>query len=133
MVVDGSVPGAVAPESVLVGAAIPRGAAVTVSPRAGAEIDAWRDRLRLRGGGYLEPSRTALAGARPHVTGGFELRLLRVHALDNRVNVDLAWQVGVDYAPRYFHGAWLGINLWQHGRTGGQVPAEGDGQAGGVD
>lgn len=129
VVVDGSVPGAVAAESVLVGAPIPRGGALTVSPRAGAELDAWRDQLRLRGGGYWEPSRTALAGPRPHVTGGFELRLFRLHALDNRVNVDLAWQVGVDYAPRYFHGAWLGINLWQHGRTGGQV----DGRAGGAD
>lgn len=120
VVIDAPVAGAVAAESVLTGQAIPRGAWWTASPRAGVEVDVWRDRLRLRGGGYLEPSRTALAGPRPHVTGGFELRLFRLHALQRRVNLDLAWQVGVDYAPRYFHGAWLGINLWQHGQVGGQ-------------
>ncbi len=125
VVVDAPVRDAVAIESVLTGQPIARGAWYTVSPRAGAEVDVWRDRLRLRGGGYLEPSRTALSGPRPHATGGFELRLFRVHALDHRINLNLAWQVGADYAPRYFHGAWLGINLWQEGEMGGQAAPRG--------
>jgi hypothetical protein len=98
-----------------------------VSPRLGAEVAVWRNRFRLRAGTYLEPSRTASAGPRPHVTGGGELRLFRVQALHGRVKLDLAWQVGADYAPRYFRGAWLGINIWQQGAVGGtyRTPAPG--------
>jgi hypothetical protein len=51
--------------------------------------------------------------------------LFRLKLLGGKVKLDLAWQIGVDYAPRYFHGAWLGINLWQEGQMGGRpgVPA----------
>lgn len=120
VVVDAPVRSAVALESVLTGQPVARGAWYTVSPRVGAEVDVWRDRLRLRGGAYLEPSRTALSGPRPHATAGFELRLFRLQAPLHGINLNLAWQIGVDYAPRYFHGAWLGINLWQQGQMGGQ-------------
>lgn len=125
VVVDAPVQGAVALENVLQGQLVTRGGWYTVSPRVGAEVDVWRNRLRLRAGSYLEPSRTALAGPRPHATGGFELRLFRIKALKERIKLDLAWQIGVDYAPGYFHGAWLGINVWQQGQMGGQsAPAK---------
>lgn len=119
VVVDAPVPDAVSVESALSGTGAQRGATYTSSPRLGAEVDVWRDRLRLRGGTYLEPSRTSLSGPRPHATGGLELRLFRIAAFQQRVKLDLAWQIGVDYAPRYFRGAWLGINLWQNGQVGG--------------
>ncbi|MDP2310208.1 MAG: hypothetical protein Q8P18_29600 [Pseudomonadota bacterium] len=118
--VDAPVPGAVALQTVFQGELIPRGGWYTVSPRLGAEVDVWRNRFRLRAGTYLEPSRTDLAGPRPHATGGFELRLFHVAAFKERVKLDLAWQIGVDYAPGYFHGAWVGINVWQQGQVGGQ-------------
>ncbi len=119
VICQGEVPGAVALEALVQGEEVARGGWYTASPRLGAEVDIWPDRLRLRAGGYLEPSRTALVGARPHATGGLELRLFRIRALSERVDLDLAWQIGVDYAPRYFRGAWLGINVWQGGQVGG--------------
>lgn len=123
--VDAPVADAVALENALRGERVTRGGWYTVAPHLGAEVDVWPGRLRLRAGSYLEPSRTALAGPRPHATGGFELRVFRIKLLGGKVKLDLAWQIGVDYAPRYFHGAWLGINLWQEGQMGGRpgVPA----------
>ena len=119
VVIDAPVTDGVALGKVLQGQWVAGGDWYTVSPRVGAEVDVWRNRFRLRGGGYLEPSRTALAGPRPHATGGFELRLFRVKALNEHIKLDLAWQIGVDYAPRYFRGAFLGINVWQEGQVGG--------------
>jgi hypothetical protein len=123
VVVDAPVPRAVALEEVLQGELIPRGGWYTVSSHVGAEVDVWRNRFRLRAGSYLEPSRTALTGPRPHGTGGFELRLFRLHALSGRIKLDLAWQMAVDCAPRYFRGAWMGINIWQQGQVGGAYAA----------
>jgi hypothetical protein len=119
MVLDAPVLAAVSLEEDLRGNSVPRGAWVTVSPRLGGEVDVWRDRFRLRGGTYLEPSRTALEGPRPHATGGFELRLFHVKALTEKIKLNLSWQMAVDWAPRYFRGAWFGIDVWQQGRVGG--------------
>jgi hypothetical protein len=102
------------------GEQIARGDWYTVSPRVGGEVGVWRDRLRLRAGSYLEPSRTALSDTRAHVTGGLDVRLFRVHFLHDRIKLDVAWQVGADYAQDYFRGAWLGLNVWQSGQMGGK-------------
>jgi hypothetical protein len=126
LVVDGAVEDAVSLEKLLVGDVVARGARASVSPRAGAEVEVWRDRLRLRGGGYLEAARTDLSGARPHATAGFEVRLFELRALEERVKLDLGWQVGADYAPRYVRVVLLGLNLWGTGAVGGAyVPADG--------
>ena len=119
LVVDGAVEDAVSLEKLLVGEVVPRGENASISPRGGAEVEVWRDRLRLRGGGYLEAARTDLAASRPHATGGFELHLLELRAMDKRVKFDLAWQVGVDYAPRYLRFLFFGINVWGSGAVGG--------------
>jgi hypothetical protein len=126
LVVDGPVKDAVSLEKLLVGEIVPRGERASISPRGGAEVEVWRDRLRLRGGGYLEAARTDLAGSRPHATGGFELRLFEVESLGGRLKLDLAWQAGIDYAPRYLRLALLGLNLWGSGAVGGvYVPTAG--------
>ncbi len=125
LVVDGRVKNGVSLEKLVVGETVARGGRISVSPRAGAEVEVWRDRLRLRGGGYLEAARTDLSGSRPHATGGFELRLFELRAFDGRVKLNLAWQAGADYAPRYLRTVLLGINLWSSGAVGGvYVPAE---------
>jgi hypothetical protein len=106
------------------GETIARGDWYTVSPRIGGELGVWRDRLRLRTGGYLEPSRTSLSDTRAHVTGGFDVRLFRVRLFHERIKLDIAWQVGADYAQDYFRGAWLGLNVWQSGQMGGKPKTE---------
>jgi hypothetical protein len=119
VVVDAPVRDAVSLEGLLVGNTVVRGARWSISPRVGSELEVWRDRLRLRGGGYLEAARTDLAGSRPHATGGFEVRLFKIDALRHHVKLDLAWQAGVDYAPRYLRVALFGLNLWTSGAIGG--------------
>jgi hypothetical protein len=52
------------------------GAHVTVSPRAGVEVEALPGRLRLRAGSYWEPERFEGVRGRVHGTFGFELRAL---------------------------------------------------------
>ncbi len=119
--IDGPVAGAFGVEGLWADEPVPRGGWVTASPRVGAEVDLVRERIRLRGGSYWEPSRTSLAGPRPHLTGGFELSLFRVAAPREGITLDLAWQAGVDVAPRYYRGAWLGFKVWQRGLGGGRA------------
>jgi len=56
------------------------GANVTISPRAGLEVEALPGRLRLRTGSYFEPARFAGVAGRIHGTFGIELRALEFHA-----------------------------------------------------
>ncbi len=74
--VVGPTPGAVALESALVPSADARASGETASVvlRAGAEWEALPERFRVRGGTYLEPSRTG-ASPRPHGTFGLEVRV----------------------------------------------------------
>jgi hypothetical protein len=119
LLVDGPVKDGVSLEKILVDEVVPRGASASFSPRVGAEVDVWRDRLRLRGGTYYEPARTELTKPREHVTGGYELHLFELKALDGRAKFDLAWQMGLDVAPRYWRLALIGLNIWGTGHVGG--------------
>jgi hypothetical protein len=119
LLVDGAVKDAVSLEKLLIGEAVPRGTRTSFSPRAGAEVEVWRDRLRLRGGGYLEPVRTDLSEPRLHATGGYELHLFELRTLGGRAKFDLAWQMGLDVAPRYWRLALIGLNIWGTGAVGG--------------
>ncbi len=77
----------------------------SLSLRAGAEHDLFPTRLRVRGGAYVEPARFEGVDARPHLTGGLDLRLLEVLGYDWR----LSWVF--DVAPRYSNTA-LSVGLW---------------------
>lgn len=74
--VVGPTPGAVSIESALVpsASAVASGERASLVPRAGAEWEPLPEWLRVRGGTYLEPSRTG-AAARPHGTFGLEVRV----------------------------------------------------------
>jgi hypothetical protein len=73
--VIGPVRNAVSIESALLsGDAIPSGRDASFAIRGGAEWEGWPDVLRVRGGTYLEPSRTG-AGYRLHGTFGLEVRV----------------------------------------------------------
>jgi hypothetical protein len=65
-----TVESAVAPE----GQGVPSGRSASLALRAGAEWEPFAESFRVRGGGYLEPSRTG-ASPRPHGTFGAEVRI----------------------------------------------------------
>jgi hypothetical protein len=88
------------------------GARASVVPRAGAEWECWPDRLRVRAGSYLEPSRTG-AGARAHGTFGAEVRL-------RAFSWDLQVALSGDAARRYRN---VGLSLWFWDRLGAIAPA----------
>ncbi len=83
----------------------PVGANAYAAPHVGVEHETLVKRLRLRGGAYLEPSPFPGQGSRPHLTGGFQLFLLRL--LD-----DWALAGAFDLAPRY-HNVTVGIGFWR--------------------
>ncbi|HTV25277.1 MAG TPA: hypothetical protein VMG12_41570, partial [Polyangiaceae bacterium] len=78
------------------------GASVVFSPRFGAEAEVWENRLKTRGGVYLEPTRFATSTPRMHGTLGVDLRLFRWDVFGLWPD-DFMWQVGgsVDVARRY--------------------------------
>lgn len=106
------VDGALMLEALMLGQEVGKGAAGTLSPRLGAELEPWPDRLRLRAGTYLEPSRTALASGRMHGTGGLELRLFHLSLLNKRISLDFSYEAAVDAAPRYLNLSYLGLGTW---------------------
>ena len=119
LVVDGAVKDAVSLENLLADEVVARGAHATFSPRLGGEVEVWPDRLRLRGGTYYEAARTDLSKPRVHATAGYELHLFELKTLGGRAKFDLAWQMGLDVAPRYWRLALIGLNIWGTGRVGG--------------
>jgi len=73
--VVGSVVGAVGIDGALAGGdAVPSGQKASLVPHLGAEWEAWHHWVRIRGGSYLEPSRTG-ASPRAHATFGVEGRI----------------------------------------------------------
>jgi hypothetical protein len=75
LVISGRVQDGVGVESFLGQTVNRSGGAIVYSPRLGAESEVWEDRLKLRAGSYLEPSRFATSDARLHATLGGDLRL----------------------------------------------------------
>ncbi len=65
-----------------------------LSVRAGYQGELWRNRMIVRGGFYVEPSRFRESSARPHVTGGVDFRLFKLIWM---------WRAGLalDIAPQF--------------------------------
>jgi hypothetical protein len=99
----GRSPGAMSLLSPLDGAAVASGRNLSLVPRAGAEWDWLPDRFRIRGGFYLEPSRTG-STPRSHGTVGLELRV-------PFWPWDLQLAAGADLANR-FHNTSLSVGFW---------------------
>lgn len=102
LLVSGRVRDAVGVESFLDQVVNRSGANVVFSPRLGAEAEIWENRLKARGGLYLEPTRFATSTPRAHATLGMDLRLSRWDVFGLWPD-DFMWQVGgsVDVARRY--------------------------------
>lgn len=81
------------------------GGTSTIQPRVGTEWDALPGLLRLRAGTWLEPSPFRDRMPRPHVTGGFELFVLRYWE-------DWALTASFDVARRYSNIG-VSIGFWR--------------------
>ncbi len=73
--------------------------------RAGAESEFLQDRLKMRAGSYLEPSRTNRSYYRPHATLGADVRLFDLWGWSIRGTLT------TDVAPRYFDWG-LSVGFW---------------------
>jgi hypothetical protein len=80
-----------------------------VSLRLGSEMGLVPNWMRLRAGTYLEPTRFEASSARPHYTGGFDLRMGRWNVFGLWPD-DYQWRlaVGADVARDYFT---LGVTI----------------------
>lgn len=90
----------------------PSGRDLLASPRLGLEGEPWENRLQLRIGSYIEPSRFDDVSARVHLTGGVELRLFRWDAFKIADPVDIKLTFTMDYSYNYFDWG-FGVGFWQ--------------------
>ncbi len=81
------------------------GQKISVGARVGVESEIWPDRVKIRGGTYLEPSRFQRSFYRPHGTLGFDVRLFDFWRWSARGTGT------VDLAPRYFNWG-IAFGLW---------------------
>jgi hypothetical protein len=86
----------------------PVGQRIVTTLHGGLEIEAVPKGLRLRAGTYYEPSRYDGISARPHLTGGFEVRLFKFNLWGER---HLSFSYAIDAAARYQVQS-LSIWLW---------------------
>jgi hypothetical protein len=102
LLISGRVKDAVGVESFLDQTVNRSGAKVVFSPRVGAESEVWENRLKARGGVYLEPTRFDTSDPRVHGTLGMDLRLFRWNVFGLWPD-DYMWQIGgsVDIARQY--------------------------------
>lgn len=81
------------------------GERVSYGARFGVESEIWPDRVKVRAGTYVEPTRYRGSSYRPHGTTGFDVRLFDIWR----------WSVRgtgtVDLAPRYFNWG-IAFGLW---------------------
>jgi hypothetical protein len=87
------------------------GRRVTFTPRLGLEGEPLRDRMLLRVGTYLEPSRYEGAAPRQHFTFGGDVRLVPLDFWGLLSGADWKLEVFVDLAPRYANGG-IALGTW---------------------
>lgn len=85
---------------------------ITVSPRLGIEGEPWRNRMKLRGGTYLEPARSSVVSPRIHFTHGFDFRLFDFDlfgALHEPISVQISFTGDV---ARQYASFGVGVGIW---------------------
>jgi hypothetical protein len=87
------------------------GKAVTVTPRLGMEGEPLRDRMTLRVGTYVEPSRYETGTPRQHFTFGGDVRLFPIDFWGLLPRANLKFGFVIDLAPRYQNYG-LAIGNW---------------------
>jgi len=101
----GSTPGGQSVNAFLLQTSEPSGRRLSVGARIGVESEVWQDRMKLRAGSYLEPSRTSARYYRPHLTSGIDVRLFDFWRWSARGTLT------TDIAVRYFNWA-IAFGLW---------------------
>jgi hypothetical protein len=89
----------------------PFGRSWTASPRFGVESEPIPDRLMLRVGGYVEPTRFKDGVPRQHVTFGGDLKLFALGFIPFLKYTILRLTMSVDLAPRYTNWG-VGLGVW---------------------
>ncbi len=85
---------------------------LSVSPRIGAELEPLENRLQLRAGSYLEPSRFDTVGPRLHGTASAELRLFQ-WSVFGLMSPDTSWRIsGFADVSRLYFGWGFGVGTW---------------------
>ncbi|WP_233596972.1 hypothetical protein [Corallococcus sp. CA041A] len=112
VLISGSVPNAIGFDSFLSQQLERSGRHLSISPRVGAELEPLENRLQLRAGSYLEPSRFDTVGPRLHGTASAELRLFQ-WSVFGLFSPDTSWRVSgfADVSRRYF-GWGFGAGTW---------------------
>ena len=88
------------------------GRSVTFSPHVGTEFEPWTNRLTVRFGTYLEPSRFAGVGLRGHGTTGFSIRLFDWTVFG--IFPHASWQISTsaDRATRGYFDYGISLGTW---------------------
>lgn len=115
LVTEGPVVGASA-QGVVLSEVVRQGRVTTFSPRMGLELEVIETRLRLRAGGWIEPSRLQDAATNLHGTGGFEVRLFPIRLW--RWEWQLSFSAAVDHSRGYTNTNWISIGFWDSGDIG---------------
>ena len=111
LVLSGAVDDAIGIEAVVRQQEQASGEDLSFTPRLGVESEVWHDRLRLRGGSYLEPSRFRETGPRPHGTFGLDVRLFYTTLFDLLSRFGVRASGMIDVAPRYLQFA-VSLGVW---------------------
>ena len=111
VLITGPTPSGVGVQHFLQQQGVPSGEEATYGFRLGIEGEPWAGRLKLRGGGYLEPSRIAGVGYRLHGTAGFDLRLFSWDLFGLFDDFDVRAGATVDVAERFFDWG-IGVGFW---------------------
>lgn len=90
----------------------PSGRSVVLSPRVALESEVIENRLRVRVGSYIEPSRFEAIGSRVHGTVGFDLRLFRWNAF--KLVDPLDFKISGTFDVSYNYVDWgFSIGFWR--------------------
>jgi len=109
---NGRVDNGVGVESFLFQTVQRSGEKVTVSPRLGFETEVWPERMKIRAGTYLEPTRFAESSPRMHGTLGFDINVLKWNVFGIWPE-DYRWQIQVALDGARAYGALsVGIGGW---------------------
>ncbi|MDC0707678.1 hypothetical protein POL68_04280 [Stigmatella sp. ncwal1] len=113
VLISGAVSNAIGFESFLSQQIERSGRHVVVSPRIGAELEPIENRLQVRAGSYLEPSRFDAFRPRLHGTAGAEVRLFR-WSVFGLTSPETSWRINgfVDFSRLYF-GWGIGAGIWR--------------------
>lgn len=112
LVIQGRVDNGIGLDGFLTQTVRPWGRRITASPRLGIEGEPWLNRMKLRGGAYLEARRPELANPRVHFTSGFDLRLFDTDVFglfSKPFGVQISF--ASDVSARYFNFG-LGVGFW---------------------